>query len=67
MEKKKKKFCPTKWKEKRRVLRNGGAGILPDKYVFLTDEYQWSVQSQKLFLESCNITTTKFPYAYHLR
>ena len=46
---------------------NGGAGILPDKYVFLTDEYQWSVQSQKLFLESCNITTIKFPYAYHLR
>ena len=50
-----------------RKEENGGAGILPDKYVFLTDEYQWSVQSQKLFLESCNITTIKFPYAYHLR
>ena len=50
-----------------RKEENGGAGILPDKYVFLTDEYQWSVQSQKLFLESCNITTIEFPYAYHLR
>ena len=48
-----------------RKEENGGAGILPDKYVFLTDEYQWSVQSQKLFLEPCNITTTKNPYTYH--
>ena len=41
------------------VMRNVGGVLLPGKCVFGMDEYQWSVQSQMLFFEPCNIVHCK--------